>query len=392
MKAFTNKSIDLMEEIANASNDQINMTRRGYLLATRSGDIGNFTSDLMSSCDDQKTSSIRFHDANSTSCYQAPLSPAWQDGLDNVDILSSPTLIQKHYPSLDSSIANIIHIRRAGTISSQQLGQYMLEQFRALGGKRQKAMVTTIEKSSTFKVTTEGNELQIQTEKIVNAAGPFAGKISRMLGIELPIKNILHQKIAFPDTANAIPRGLPFSIDLDAQHINWTDEEKSLLQEETSLNWLTQTMPGSIHCRPDGGDKGTWIKLGWAYNQKASVESFEPTFDDHFPEIVLRGASRLHPTLKTYLGHLPRETVHYGGYYTMTEENWPLIGPTDVDGFYIHGAMSGFGTMAACAGGELCAQWVLDLDLPKYAPQLSLKRYANTTFMNELLQRDRGIL
>jgi glycine/D-amino acid oxidase-like deaminating enzyme len=94
----------------------------------------------------------------------------------------------------------------------------MLEQSRALGGKRQKAMVTAIEKSSTFKVTTEGNELQIQTEKIVNAAGPFAGKISRMLDIELPIKNILHQKIAFPDAANAIPRGLPFSIDLDAQH------------------------------------------------------------------------------------------------------------------------------------------------------------------------------
>ena len=45
MKAFTDSSIDLMEEIAIASNDQINMTRRGYLLATRSEDISSFTSD-----------------------------------------------------------------------------------------------------------------------------------------------------------------------------------------------------------------------------------------------------------------------------------------------------------------------------------------------------------
>ena len=84
--------------------------------------------------------------------------------------------------------------------------------------------------------------------------------------------------------------------------------------------------------------------------------------------------------------------AHYGGYYTITEENWPLIGPTDVEGFYINGAMSGFGTMAACASGELCAQWVLDLDLPEYANQLSLKRYSNSQFMHQLLQQNRGIL
>jgi len=37
--------------------------------------------------------------------------------------------------------------------------------------------------------------------------------------------------------------------------------------------------------------------------------------------------------------------VYYGGFYTMTEENWPLIGPMEVDDVFVVGALSGFGTM-----------------------------------------------
>jgi len=44
----------------------------------------------------------------------------------------------------------------------------------------------------------------------------------------------------------------------------------------------------------------------------------------------------------------------------MTAENWPLIGRAgDQDnGLIINCAPSGFGTMTACAAGELCAAWV----------------------------------
>lgn len=56
-----------------------------------------------------------------------------------------------------------------------------------------------------------------------------------------------------------------------------------------------------------------------------------------------------------------------GGYYPMTRENWPLIGPLGVDGAYIAGALSGFGSMTACAAGAICAAWIVDRDLPDYA-------------------------
>jgi hypothetical protein len=52
-----------------------------------------------------------------------------------------------------------------------------------------------------------------------------------------------------------------------------------------------------------------------------------PELNDEFPEVVLRGAARLNPALKAYYGTLPKNTRHYGGYYTLTDENWPLVAP-----------------------------------------------------------------
>jgi glycine/D-amino acid oxidase-like deaminating enzyme len=85
--------------------------------------------------------------------------------------------------------------------------------------------------------------------------------------------------------------------------------------------------------------------------------------------------------------------VHYGGFYTLTDENWPLLGPTELEGFYVAGALSGFGTMAACASGELLAQHILGADLPDYADMLSPLRYQNPAIVAQMrAQQSRGIL
>jgi len=118
-----------------------------------------------------------------------------------------------------------------------------------------------------------------------------------LLDISLPVKNILQQKIAFEDREKAIPRDMPFSVDLDARTLDWTDE------------------------------------------------------------------------------------------------NWPLIGPMGVDGAFMVGALSGFGTMAACAAGSLCASWVSGSPLPDYAFDLSLARYRDKVLMTALQNSsNRGVL
>jgi glycine/D-amino acid oxidase-like deaminating enzyme len=105
--------------------------------------------------------------------------------------------------------------------------------------------------------------------------------------------------------------------------------------------------------------------------------------DSEFPEIVLRGMTTLSPGLAAYLQKLPKTYVD-GGYYTKTRENRPLIGPLPVEGAYLFAALSGFGLMASCAGGELLAAHVTGGPLPSYAPAFQLDRYDDPDYCRRL--------
>jgi len=336
MTAFTNDSIDELDRLAKESNNVFNMTRGGYVLASRE-DAGNASA--------------------------------------------------ADYPWLSDEIRSVIHIRRGGDISGQQLGMYMLERIREHGGRLLRGAVTSIDTDQRFRLEVD-RKTTVEAEQIVNAAGPFANHIAGMLGETLPVTNTFQQKIAFEDRLGAIRRDMPFSIDLDAKKLDWTDEEAALLADDPDLAWLTRTMPGGTHCRPDGGPKGKWVKLGWAYNEQTSEPqedlANEPASDPQFPEIVMRGAAAFIPALKPYIDEPPTRYSHYGGYYTMTEENWPLIGPMATDGAFMIAALSGFGSMSACAAGRVCAAWMAGGELPDYAIALSASRHDDEPLMQEL--------
>ena len=107
---------------------------------------------------------------------------------------------------------------------------------------------------------------------------------------------------------------------------------------------------------------------------------------------MLRGAARLNPSLKTYYWRLTHNMHHYGGWYTMTDENWPLIGPMGPSRAFMNCAMSGFGTMAACAGDALCAAWIADGHRPSYVKEFSLQRYEDSALMQPLRESKKGVL
>ena len=390
MVRFTDRSIDLMEEVATASGDPFRMTRRGYALATRRTSIDDLIDELRFGLGGEADRLIRFQDGLAS--YQPPVSEDWRTAPDGVDVLTSRALIREMFPSFADDVANVIHIRRGGDIDSQQMGAFMLEAVRFAGGRRLKGEVRSLATHGRFvaEVETQEGVVEIKADTVVNAAGPFARHIAQMAGIDLPIRAVLQQKIAFEDTAGAVPRGLPFAIDLDGQEIDWPEEAKSALLDDTGLAWLAGPMPGSIHCRPDGG--GNWIKLGWAYNDTGATPAWTPDLDGAFPEIVLRGAARLQPSLRTYYDRLPRARRHYGGWYAMTEENWPLVGPVGPEGFFVNAGHSGFGTMAACASGELVAAHVTGAALPDYASAMSPARYENEALMTEARASGRGTL
>ena len=394
MAAFTDHSTDLMEDIARRTDNRIHMTRRGYLLVTRDERPDELLRQLDAGYGASSAKLIRQHEGTSRT-YSPPLSADWQTAPDGVDVLLGRDLIHRHYPAFDDTIATALHIRRAGDISGQQLGQYMLETMRPLGVQFQQAGVVGIAKADRFQVDViaDGVRQTIKTDVIVNAAGPFASHISAMHGEKLPIHNVLQQKIAFVDRNRAVDRKMPFAIDLDGQTLAWTPEEREALAAAPELARLLAPMPGSIHCRPDGGDHGQWIKLGWAFNSEPSDPTREPELNPYFPEIVLRAASRLQPALGQYLGALPRDRIHYGGFYPMTMENWPLIGAARTPGVFLTAALSGYGTMSAGAAGDLCARAVVGAPSPPFASVLSLARYENKVLMDELNSAEsRGLL
>lgn len=396
MTAFTDDSIAMLEDIARETGNRINMTRRGYTLITRRENPDDLIEDLYRGYGADADRLLRFHGRTSSGAsYQPPLSADWESAPGGVDVLQDKELIRRTFPAYLGDVGTILHVRRAGAISGQQLGQYMLEYVKANGGRLIRGEVTGIETGSPLELYIEspdGNST-LKAEKIVNAAGPFLKDIAAMTDETLDVSCVYQQKIAFEDRDGIVPRNLPFTIDLDGQELAWTEEEREILAEDPATARLTQFMPGGIHCRPDGPESGKWIKLGWAFNHTVSDPHAPEPIDAQFPDIVLRGASRLQPGLAAYIGKLPRGAHHYGGYYTMTDENWPLIGPMKTPGIFIAGALSGFGTMAACVSGALCSDWITGKPTAPYAHLLTPSRYDDPGIMAELkAQGGRGHL
>ncbi len=392
MMAFTDHSINLLEEIDRQTGGRINMTRGGYALVTRRSNPEDLIQDLYRSYG-ASSGQVRIRDTASTG-YQPPLRFPWEQAPRGVDVVTNQQLIRNTFRSYADDVATVIHVRRAGSISAQQLGQFMLEEIRAVGGTLIRAEVKGVASESPFRLELLGKDgsRQLRADRIVNAAGPFLRDIGAMLGEDLPVKNVYQQKISFEDRQGAIPRDMPFTIDLDDQVLSWSDEDRELLASDPATRRLVEPMSGGIHCRHDGAVNGRWIKVGWAYNEQASDPHAAEPADPQFPDTVLRGASRLNPALSAYIGRLPRGAHHYGGYYTMTEENWPLIGKMKTQGAFIAGALSGFGSMSACAAGAICAAWVNERDIPSYAKALSSERYTDRHLMNDLAQSNKGTL
>jgi len=207
------------------------------------------------------------------------------------------------------------------------------------------------------------------------------------------VSNVFQQKIAIRDPLGVVPRDAPFTILLDGQRLEWSSEERREWDADARWRWLLEPLPGGVHVRPEGGRDSEWIKLGWAFNRHPEEPSPERSGTPEFPEVVMRGACRMVPRLRAYLGRLPTPVVHYGGYYTKTPDGLPLVGPVGVGGAHVVGALAGYGTMAACAVGELAAAWVVGGADADYAQALIPSRLGDARYLASLTrQEDRGEL
>lgn len=377
MVSLMNRSIELMTELADISGNIFNMTQNGYVYATAQPEsaLGK-TIDHYSQLGAGK---CRLHSEGSPHTYIPPTRTDISASRDGADFLFDDDLIQQWFPHFSPQIRSIIHARRAGAVSAQQMGMYLLSEAKKRGVGEIRGEVTAIDQDSQgvkrVHIVTANEEISVATRVFINAAGPFVAHIAAMLGVELPVYSVPQQKIAFRDHLGIVPRSAPFTIFMDPQYLNWSDEEKAILQSEPDDHWLLGQLPGGLHIKPEGGADSTWVKLGWALNKQPETPVWDPEGTVEFPEMVLRGATTLVPGLGQYRNRISKPIMQYAGYYTRTQENLPIIGPMGVNGTYLVGALSGFGTMASCAAGELVADWISGDKLPAYAVPLCLARY-----------------
>ena len=107
----------------------------------------------------------------------------------------------------------------------------MIEYLREEEAKFEFGDVFSVQKSIGYKIEyrTADETKQVKSDILVNVAGPYAKEIAKMLGVKLDLVNVNQQKIAFEDTLKSIPRDLPFSIDLDAQLLDWSADDREYL-------------------------------------------------------------------------------------------------------------------------------------------------------------------
>jgi len=386
MVALMDRSIDLLEELAVESGNVFRLNRRGYLFATAEVKrVARFV------CAAEEAAAlgagpVRVH-ATGSDDYQPSAFEGFEPSLRGTDLITEPSLIRRHYSWLAPDTIALLHARRCGWFSGQQLGMYLLEQARAHGARLVEGRVEGIDATGGrvrgVEVRTAGGTQTIGTARAVLAAGPHLRSAGRMLGLDLPVFCELHSKIAFNDPLGAMPRGAPMTIWADPLTIGWSEDERAELAGSPRHRHLTEELPSGAHGRPEGAGESTSVLGVWTYDVEPVEPAFPPDFDPSHPEVVLRGMARMIPAMAAYVERLPRCFVD-GGYYTKTRENRFLSCPLPIEGAYVIGALSGYGMMSSNGAADLLADYIAERPLPPYASAFHLDRYDDPAYQKLL--------
>ena len=183
--------------------------------------------------------------------------------------------------------------------------------------------------------TTQG---EFHAPVVVNAAGPWAGKINEMAGLDLPFNTWRHETM-FVKRPPQVGPSHPTVIDFC----------------------------NAMYFRPEGG-----LTLVGLEDGNPLGESPDSDADHARPGFVERGIDRICRRIPI-MEHGALHSAH-GGYDGITPDQHPMLGPAGPDGFYLDCGFSGTGFKTAPAVGLCMAEWIVDgkastVDLSIFAPQ-----------------------
>src|SRR4051812_396012 len=112
MTAFMNRSIDLIEGIARATDNRINLNRRGYLFATADAAKIPFLQAMAQTAETRGGGPARIHET--PGAYTPSPERGFEFALTGADIITDTGLIHRHFPYLAPETVAVAHARRAG--------------------------------------------------------------------------------------------------------------------------------------------------------------------------------------------------------------------------------------------------------------------------------------
>ena len=172
----------------------------------------------------------------------------------------------------------------------------------------------------------ETNRGILQTRTVVNAAGPFAGEVGRMVGLELPLEPVRRQKV-YIQTSVDIPSDAPFTVDVN----------------------------NNCYWRPEAGG----AIIGWVdANEPVSQPVEKVPTDWEFPALTLDKVKRLTPFFEELEKTVRQPDMDTSaGFYMYTPDDQPLIGSVpEVPGFYVN-----CGYWAGVMLSPQAGKWISDL-------------------------------
>lgn len=204
--------------------------------------------------------------------------------------------------------------------------------------------------------TSRGN---ILTPLVVNAAGPWAKGIGRMLGIDVPVEpERRHIFIASP------PGGGSWD---ETAHAGRVPTNKLLVIDFDSTFYFHREGGGLLFGMGDPDEQpGFDITVRW----------------DFLPKVIEVAMQRLPALADAAVSHA------WAGLYEMTPDHNPIIGPAaDVEGFYTIAGFSGHGFQHAPAAGRILADLITGRD-----PKFDLSPFALGRFSHRVIAGEANIV
>ncbi len=233
---------------------------------------------------------------------EAALTQYHKLGVTDVELLTGDQ-VRVRFPFISTEVVGATFRQKDGWLSCHEVTQGFAKGSSARFFVKTKATDVFVDKKGVSGVqTTRG---KISTRIVVNAAGPFAGVIGRMVGLDLPVEPVRRQKVFIASAA--VPPEAPFTVDL----VN------------------------DAYWRPESGG----ALMGWVDMDEPVSEPMEnPIGDWDFPAICLDKVCRLTPFFERVGENLKKKDINVSaGQYVYTPDNQPLIGPVDqVPGFYLN--------------------------------------------------------